>query len=202
MDMQRLKNTVTSIDMPEDMRQRILVKSRNRLRDPEEKRMKHTKKQVRWPAVMAAVLALCVCLPAAGMAMGNTGFFRDVMRGTAVVGMEYEQATGEIRVTAEYARGRVMVTADFLTPEKMPYSELEALAVGSCRVTDEAGKTVAEFACSDAVKITAGQAVMVLPVQGLAPGSYTLQIDSFVGSKKADQDLAMKGYWECGFEVK
>ena len=201
MDMQRLKNTVASIEMPEEIRQRILVKSKNRLRNLEEKRMKHTKKQVRWPVVMAAVLALCVCLPAAGMAMGNTGFFRDVMRGMAVVGTEYEQATAEIRVTAEYAGGRVLVTADFLAPEKMPYSELEVLAVGPCRVANEAGKTVAEYEGGEATTIAAGQAVMVLPAQDLAPGSYTLQIDAFVGSKKADQDLAMKGYWEAAFTV-
>ena len=201
MDMQRLKNTVTSIEMPEEMRQRILVKSKNRLRNLEEKRMKHTKKQIRWPAVAAAVLALCVCLPAAGMAMGNTGFFRDIMRGTAIVGQEYEQATAEVRATAEYAGGRVLVTVDFQEPEKMPYRELEALAVGPCRIVNGDGKTVAEFDNSDAVQIKAGQIVMALPAQDLGPGDYTLQIDTFIGSKKADQDLVMKGYWEAAFTV-
>ena len=201
MDMQRLKNTVTSIEMPEEMRQRILVKSKNRLRNLEEKRMKHTKKQIRWPAVAAAVLALCVCLPAAGMAMGNTGFFRDIMRGTAIVGQEYEQATAEVRATAEYAGGRVLVTVDFQEPEKMPYRELEALAVGPCRVADEAGETVAEFEGSEAAAIAAGQAVLALPAQDLGPGDYTLQIDAFIGSKKADQPLPLKGYWEAAFAV-
>ena len=202
MDMQHLKNTVGSIEMPEDMRQRILVKSRNRLRNMEETTMKHTKKQFRWPAVMAAVLALCVCLPAAGMAMGNAGFFRDVMRGTAVVGTEYENATGEIAVDADFDNGELTVTANLLVPDAFPYRECEELAVGSYRIVTGDGKTVAKCEKSEsASKINGRQAVMRIPVEGLSPGDYTLQIDAFIGSKKAEQPLPLKGYWEAAFTV-
>ena len=201
MDMQHLKNTVTSIEMPEEMRQRILVKSRNRLRNLEEKTMKHTKKQVRWSAVMAAVLTLCVCLPAAGMAMGNTGFFRDVMRGTAVVGTEYENATAEIAVDADFNNGDLTVTANLLLPDAFPYRECEELAVGSYRIMTGDGKIVAAGEKSESASKLNGQAVIRIPVEGLSPGDYTLQVDAFIGSKKAEQPLPLKGYWEAAFTV-
>ena len=201
MDMQRLKNTVASIEMPEEIRQRILVKSKNRLRNLEEKRMKHTKKQVRWPAVMAAVLALCVCLPAAGMAMGNAGFFRDVMRGTAVVGTEYENATGEIAVDADFDHGELIVTANLLVPDAFPYRECEELAVGSYRIMIGDGKIVAEGEKSESASKINGQAVIRIPVEALNPGEYTLQIDAFIGSKKAEQPLPLKGLWECKLTI-
>ena len=167
--------------------------------DMEETAMK--KNTIRRPAVMAALLLLCICVPVAGMAVGNTGFFRDIMRGTAVVGTEYVQATGEIRATAEYAAGQITVNASFLSPDKAPFSEIEELAVGSCRITDASGKTVVAYGGSEAVRITGGQAVLTLPAENLAPGGYILQIESFVGSKKADQPLPMKGTWDCEVTV-
>lgn len=195
MDMQCLKNTITSIEMPEAMRHRILANSKKRLM--EEIKMNGAKRVPRWPAVIAAVLALCVCLPAAGMAMGNTGFFRDVMRGTAVVGTEYEQATAEIAEDADFENGELTVTANLLVPDAFPYRECEELAVGSHRIMTGDGKTVAEGEKSESASKINGQAVMRIPVETLSPGEYTLQIDAFIGSKKVEQPLTLKGYWEC-----
>lgn len=196
-----LKKTVGSISMPEEMRRRILVNCKMAMNKKQEGKFVKMKKGFRWPAIVAAVLALCICIPVAGVAAGNSGLFRDVMRGTAVVGTEYVQATGEIRATGEYAGGKMTVKAVFLTPDKVPFSEIEKLAVGSCRIVDGAGRTAAEFDGSEAVAIAAGQAVMVLPAQELVPGDYVLKIDAFVGSKKAEQDLPLKGSWECAFTV-
>lgn len=201
MDMQCLKNTITSIEMPEDMWQRISMKSKNRLRNLEEKAMKNKKKQARWPAVIAAVLALCACLPAAGRAMGNTGFFRDIMRGTAVVGTEYEHATAEIAVDADFENGELTVTANLLVPDAFPYRECEELAVGNYRIVAGDGKTVAEGEKSESASKINEQAVMRIPVEALGPGDYTVQIDAFIGSKKAEQQLPLKGHWECKLTI-
>lgn len=170
-------------------------------RTMEETEMTSQKKRVRRPMTQAAVLTLCICMPIAGVAAGNSGFFRDIIRGTAVIGSEYEQATGEIGVTAAYSNQKVVVTATFLIPEKVPFRVLEELAVGSCRIVDAKGKTMEEFENSDAVQITDGRAELVLSGEGLTTGDYTLQIDSFTGSAKADQPLPMKGFWKCEFTV-
>jgi len=199
MDMSHLKTTVRSIEMPADMRQRIAANSKKILM--EDRNRKKAGSRFRRPAVIAAVLALCICLPVAGVAAGHSGYFRDVMRGTAVVGTEYEQATAEIAVDADFDNGELTVTANFLIPDAAPYRECEELAVGSYRIMTGDGKIAAEGEKSENAAITNGQAAMRIPVEALNPGDYTVRIDAFIGSKKADQPLPMKGSWECGFTV-
>ena len=163
--------------------------------------MNKSKNWVRQPVAVAAVLAMCICLPFAGVAAGNSGFFRDVMRGTAVVGTEYEQATAEIAVDADFDNGELTVTANFLIPDAAPYCECEELAVGSYRIMTGDGKIAAEGEKSENAAITNGQAVMRIPVEVLNPGDYIVRIDAFIGSKKADQPLPLKGHWESELTV-
>lgn len=199
MDMSSLKKSVESIEMPEAMRQRIALNSKKTLM--EDGYMNKSKNWVRRPVAVAAVLAMCICLPVAGVSVGNSGFFRDVMRGTAVVDTEYEQATGEINVAADHVDGELTVTANFLVPDVLPYRGCEELAVGSYRIVADNGEIVAEDEKSENAALINGQAVIRIPVETLGSGVYTIQIDSFISSKKADQPLPMKGSWECGFTV-
>lgn len=199
MDMSHLKTTVRSIEMPENMRQRIAANGKKKLM--EDRNRKKAERWFRQPAAIAAVLALCICLPVAGVAAGNSGFFRDVMRGTAAVGTEYEQATAEIAVDADFDNGELTVTANFLIPDAAPYRECEELAVGSYRIMNGDGKIVAEGEKSENAAITNGQAIMRIPVEVLNPGDYIVRIDAFIGSKKADQPLPIKGFWECELTV-
>ena len=200
MDMSSLKNSVESIKMPEAMRQRITKNSKKILM--EDRNMDKAGNWFRRPVIVAAMLVLCICLPIAGVAAGNSGFFRDVMRGTAVVGTEYEQATAEIAVDADFDNGELTVTANFLIPNAAPYRECEELAVGSYRIMTGNGKIVAEGGKSENAAMINGHAVMRIPAEALSPGDYTLQIDAFIGSKKADQPLPLKGNWENEFTVR
>jgi len=199
MDMSSLKKSVKSIEMPAAMRHRIAANSKKILM--EDGNMDKAGNWFRRPVIVAALLVLCICLPVAGVASGNSGFFRDVMRGTAVVDTEYEQATGEINVTADLVDGELTVTANFLVPDALPYRECEELAVGSYRIIADNGEIVAEDEKSENAALINGQAVIRIPVEVLGSGVYTIQIDSFISSKKADQPLPMKGSWECGFTV-
>lgn len=197
MNVSSLKKAVESIEMTDAMRQRIAANSKKIL--TEDRNMKKTGNWFRRPVAVTALLALCICLPIAGVAADNSGYFRDVMRGTAVVGTEYEQATDEITVDADFDNGELTVTANFLIPDVFPYRECEELAVGSYRIMIGDGKIVAEGGKSENAAIINGQAIMRILVEALCPGDYTVQIDAFVGSKKADQDLIMKGSWEAAF---
>lgn len=199
MDASSLKKAVDSIEMTDAMRQRIAVNSKKIL--AEDRNMKKAGNWFRRPMAVTALLALCICLPIAGVAAGNSGYFRDVMRGTAVVGTEYEQATAEIAVDADFDNGELTVTANFLIPDTPPYRECEELAVGSYRIMNGDGKIAAEGEKSENAAITNGQAVMRIPIEALNPGDYTVRIDAFIGSKKAEQPLPMKGHWECELTV-
>ena len=56
-------------------------------------------------------------------------------------------------------------------------------------------------AAGEAVSVQDGQAVLSLDVEDLPEGQYTLQLQSFIGSKKADQPLSINGSWEREFSI-
>jgi len=97
--------------------------------------------------------------------------------------------------------GVLKVEAVFVEAEKAPYSEVEQLAIGSYQVIDVNGDIVAQGDAGESVPVQDGQAEITLDVEELPEGQYTLQLQSFIGSKKADQPLRISGSWECGFNV-
>ena len=203
-----LKKKMEEIKMTGAMQERIL---QNCLKDSEKERtsMRMTEKNnnKRWfQKPMAVAVALVLCLTVGGVtafAAGGKGFFKDITdwRG-AVTGTTYEQATEEIDVSVTEEAGVLKVEAIFLEAEKAPYSELEELAVGTYQLIDANGKTAAKGDTGEAVPVQDGQAVLMLDMEKLPEGQYTLRIQSIIGSKKAEQPLSINGNWECEFSVK
>ena len=147
------------------------------------------------------VLALTVTGVTALASTGKLeGFFKDITdwRG-AVTGTTYEQATDEITVNVIAEAGVLKVEAVFVEAEKAPYSEVEQLTIGKYRMIDANGNTVAQGDAGEAVPVQDGQTALMLDVEELPAGQYTLQLQSFIGSKKADQPLSINGNWECEF---
>ena len=188
MDFYGIKENVESIHMPEHTRRRIIQNLEHRKEHPVMK--KHYRKSL----TIAAALALCLALPLGVGAAGKHGYFRDILGwNRAIVGIAYENATDEISVTARTENGNLLVTARFLMPESLPYREEEALALGSYYFTDAAENRIADFVGSDPVPLSGNSATFQMK---LVEGAHTLHIESFVGSKKADQDLTISGNWE------
>ena len=167
----------------------------------EEMAMTNQRKWYRHPAVAVLMLVICACVPLTGWAAGNSGFFRDIMRGSAVVGTKYEQATDEIEVSAAVQGGTLVVQVIFEAPEAFPYREQDTLALGNYRILDQSGAAVQTVGECEAASVENGGAVIAVPVNGLKSGAYILQIHSFVGEKKADQPLEISGRWECPFTM-
>ena len=191
MDFYGIKEAVESIQMPKSARARICAKLNTR---KEFTMKKHFTKA----SAIAAVLALCICIPMGAMASGKTGFYKDkVNHMGAITGQTYENATDEIRVTAEAINGKLLVTAEFLQPEKAPYFVLKTLSLGGYtqdgEEKDENGLIQAEATMKNIVPISENKATFILP---LNPGATKLHITSFEGGSKADQDLTISGNWE------
>lgn len=196
MEIRRLKDAAKTLKMPGDMRARIAANTARAL--AQEKRGAKAKR----PAVIAAVLAACICLSVAGVAIGNSGFFRDIVRADgAVIGTAYEQATEEIAVSATVDGDALKVEAVFIAPDRAPYRCIEALRIGSYCIADKSGKTIAEGKNTAPVSITGGRAKFEIPLEGLESGAYALRIDAFMGEGKADQPLGITGAWECAFRI-
>lgn len=202
MEFRELKQSVETIEMPDEMQDRIIKNCRaSAVHRTEEIIMKNRVNFTLKKAVsIAAVIALCLCASVA--AANYFGTFKDVTNWTgAVVGSEYVQATDEIEVTAVAEQGTLTVTAAFLTTDTAPYSEVEAFSVGAYQIINASGEVVADGESDNFVEIIDGKAVMTVSLDGIDNGDYKLVISSFVGSKKADQPLKISGDWACDFRV-
>jgi len=202
-----LKKKMEEIKMTGAMQERIL---QNCLKETEKERtdlsMMEKKNNKRWfqkPLAVAAALALCLTVGGVtAFAASGEGFFKDITdwRG-AVTGTTYEQATDEITVNVIAEAGVLKVEAVFVEAEKAPYSEVEQLAIGKYQVIDANGNTVARGDAGEAVPVQDGQTALMLDVEELPAGQYILQLQSFIGSKKAEQPLSINGNWECEFSI-
>jgi len=216
----QLKHQVKQIKMPEETKKRILEHCNEKITSEMEKKQmknitgnenvgkrKNMASKFKKPAMLAAALAVCLCMTGiTAMAAGGKleGFFKDKVNWNgAITGQTYEQATEEVEVTAKFKEDAdvLVVAVTLLDAAKAPYTEIETLSLGKFCILDGTGKEVSavEESALEAVVLENGQAEIVIPAEGLADGAYKLQISSFVGEKKADQPLEIKGSWECEF---
>lgn len=190
------------IEMPDDMKNRIVSKCKVEL---EEQKMSKRKinKFARRPMVAAASLVLCLCLAGATVLASTwklQGFFKDVKRWDgAVVGTTYEQATDEIAVKITEVKEELTLEISMLDSNVAPYSVFELFGVKKYKIIDMDGKNIAEADDENMAELISGKAVVQIPVNNIAEGAYKLIISEMVGSAKADQPLVLSGIWEIEF---
>lgn len=197
-----LKEKVNEIEMPDNMRARIIKNCYSKL---EEETMKEHKRNslFRRPMVAVATLALCICVTGIS-AMAATGklqgFFKDITRWDgAVVGTSYEQATEEMQVNATETSEGLEIEVTFLTPDQAPYLYFEQFGIQTCEIVDSDGKVMVKEITSELAEVQDGKVNILLTLEELPKGSYKLRISEMVGAKKADQPLVLHGAWECEF---
>lgn len=205
MDYEKLKNAVKKIEMPHEMKERVIKNCQSKALYGTEESMMRKNKTNGWfkkPILAAAVVSLCLCAALAAAAGTRFGFFRDITnwKGT-VVGTRYEQASDEIKAEAILGEKEIIVCAEMLEPDKIPYSEMETFGIDEYKIVDASGKAVVEGERTDFFDIVEGKAEVKIPLDGIASGEYRILITAFVGGKKADQPLRVSGNWECAFSV-
>lgn len=201
--MELLEKKVKEIDMPADMKARIIKNCCQKSMNMEIKTMTKKSNFFKKPAVSVASLALCLFFTGVTVLAASgqlKGFFKDITNWTgAVTGTTYEQATDEIGINVVSVTDELTVLATMVNPEVAPYRYFEEFGVQSFVVKDMSGKVVLKGSATTMTEISNGQASMKLPLENLPAGKYTLVIDAFVGSRKADQPLVIHGRWECEF---
>lgn len=202
MDYKKLKSAAETITMPDEMKQRIVRKCKEKISDPgKENVMKN--KNYRKPAAAFAALAICLCLSVTAVAASGVlkGHFRDITNWQgAVVGTSYEQATDEIGMGVTVNDNKLVVQATFAIPQEFPYRECERLGIAAYRIVDADGKVVKEGA-AESTEIVKGQAAVTIDLDDIDSGCYKLVVTAFVGEKKAEQPLNINGNWECSFQI-
>lgn len=198
--MEEMKNAMKKIEMPDEMKKRIRKNCLDTLSHETEEQPMQKRKPLKRTFLIAAALVLC--LPAIGMAVSNSGSFRDVKNiFGAVTGTEYENATDEITLSAAAEDMVLLVETTFVNPTAPPYNTCETLSIGTYQILDQAGTVVLNDEETQPEAPTDGKAVFRLPLDELKKGTYTLKIDSFISSKKADQPLPIYGNWELDFSL-
>lgn len=153
------------------------------------------------PAIIAATLAVCFCLTGiTALATMGKGFFKDKTNWNGVVvGTTYENATEELEVSTIVENDVLTVTATMVEPEVFPYREIEELGLGTYQILDANGKVVVEAVPTENSVMQDAKSMLSISVEQLTEGNYKLVISSFIGEKKADQPLEIKGNWEYEF---
>lgn len=211
MKMQKLSHEINQIEMPEEMKNRIMQQCSSKMKmqnsshyvEMERKTMRKNKKTLNKPMVAAASLALCFCI-IGGAALAASekleGYFKDIVRWDgAVVGTSYEQATDEINISVVPDADELIVTIEMLKFDAAPYAYFDNLGIGTYKITDENGTVVMEGEAADSSEIMEGKADCVISIDKLPGGNYKLVISGVIGSAKAEQPLVVNGIWECDF---
>ncbi len=158
-------------------------------------------KKIYIPRIAGAAALLCICLAGTVMVSAGAlkGFFRDVMRiDGAVTGTVYENADQELGISVSAADDGLHITLE--CPDAVPYTEIEEWTITGYRIADAAGNTVMENEPVDWSKASGGTVELIVPLALQKQSAYRLVITEFTGRRKADQDLPVRGNWECTFE--
>jgi len=201
--MDKLRDKIKKIELSEDAKQRILQHCTEKIKLEQENycMKKNIITKYKKPLVAAAAFAVCLCLTGiTAMATTGKGFFRDIVQfDGAITGQTYENATDEVLVYAAVEEDMLNVTVEMVKIEMVPYREIEVLELEKYRVYDCNGTVVMENVVPDNVITENNQVKFMIPAEGLAKGTYKLELDVLCGSKKAEQDLLIYGGWECEF---
>ncbi len=199
MEIERLVKQVKDIEMPEEMRERIV---RNCLKENSNRR-ENKVMNIKKVLTIAAAFVLCIGVMGVGVlaATGNLkGYFKDIKnRNGAIVGTTYEQASEELNISVVEAADELNVLVTIVKPNVPPYMTFDELGIGSYKIVDALGNVVAEGDNTDRVGIADGQIHVKIPMENVAGRTYKLIVNSFVGASKADQPLEINGLWECEF---
>jgi len=179
-----------------ELNDRVLERVRSRIAvsnlEMEEKQMLSKRKRV--ISLMSAI-----CIISVGIAFANHfRGFSDVYKGTAVVGTIYEEATEMIKIDVEVGNN-LLVTANVVDYTNIPYSEIEKMDINSYKIVDSMEKVVKEGNAKSITEFEDGVVSFEILLGNVDSGEYKIVIDEFVGTKKADQPLPIKGTWECSF---
>lgn len=202
MNMKKLSQEVKEIEMSQDMKERIMNHCYHKMEEEQMSKNK-TNKRFQKPMVAVASLAACFCLVGITTlaATGKLeGYFKDITRWDgAVVGTSYEQASDEIQLSVISVSDELTVSAEFVNPNVAPYKYFEAFGIEEYEIVTVDEKVVVKGETTDFAAPTDGKITITIPLSELPGGEYKLVVNSFVGSKKADQPLVLHGTWVCEF---
>lgn len=194
-----LKKSAQEIKMSDVAKERIIKNCYSRTSKGEEYTMKKHTSNYRKVLVIAAVLAICVV--SAGAVITHVRGFKDVVKNGAIIGTEFYEETDMIDINANVDGEVLLVSVSVEDYENLPYCDTEEFSIGNYIIVDKNGNIPQKNNGDIKPKngFENGKAEFEIPVKMLPSGEYTLVINDFISSKKADQPLHINGRWACEF---
>ena len=195
----KLKKSVEEIRMTDETKTRMVRNIQSEMAEKEEMKMKNT--SIRFKRVLPIVAIVVICAISVGaVVVTHLRGFGDVPKDGAVVDTVFYEDTEMIELEAQ-VDGDLVVTANMLDYQNAPYvyqEEIESMYYIICNIgkTDEAVEKGRVESTSD---FENGKVTFVVPLENIPDGEYVLVAEEFVGTKKADRPLPIRGIWECTF---
>ncbi len=194
-----LKKAAEQIKMPEDMKNRIIKNCYLQTTDKEEYTMKNTNKKLKRLLPLVAIIAILAVSVGAGVINHIRGF-KDVVKDGAVVGSVFDEETEKIELEV-LVGDELVVTANILDYQNMPYSELDAIESMHYNIcdSDDFDVAVTKGQVTSSSDFVDGKVTFNVPLEDIPEGEYTLVVREFIGTKKADAPLPIRGIWAYSF---
>lgn len=195
---EELKKSVSEIKMSDETKKRIIEKFHSKTQKGEEILMKNNVFKMKKVLIIAAVI-MAVCVVSAGAVITYVRGFKDVVKNGAVVGTQFNEETGMIDISAKAEGKHLLISVSVKDFNNPPYSETEEFRICNYLIVDENGNILEKGIVNPTSGFTDGKAEFEIPIDTIASGEYTLVINGFELSKKADQPLHVNGRWACEF---
>lgn len=194
-----LKKSVEEIKMTDETKQRIINNIRLKTGDKEENNMKNTNINFKRILPIAAIIVICAFSVGAGVIHHLRGF-ADVTKNGAVVDTVFYEDPEMIELEAEVCDDLV-VTANMLDYQNAPYlylEQIESMYYYICNI-ENPDAILEKGRVASTSDFENGKVSFAVPLENILEGEYVLVAEEFVGTKKADQPLPIRGTWTCPF---
>lgn len=191
-----LKISVSEIKMSEETKRQVINNCYSRLYEKEKNTMK--KRNFTLKKLVPVVIIAAICVISAGAFANHIRGFKDVTKGTAVIGTEFCEETEMIQISTQI-EDNLKVSAHIVDYTSFPYSEISELEIGNYEIVNISGNIIEKGNAKSTTDFKDGNVAFEIPLDTIPEGKYTLVINGFVGHKKADQPLPITGKWEISF---
>lgn len=197
---EELKKSLSEIKMSDEAKEKIIENCYSKMQKGVEHTMKNNAIKFRKRLIIAAVI-MAVCVVSAGAVISHVRGFRDIVKDGAVVGTQFDEDTDMIDINADVDGDTLLVSVSVTDYNNPPYCYTEELGIGNYIIVDRNGNIPQKNPCGIKSKngFAEGIAEYEIPIDMLPSGEYTIVINDFVSSKKADQPLHIDGKWACEF---
>ena len=192
-----LKKVIEEIKLSDQAKKRIIENCSKKFSSREKFSMNKTNKSFKRVLPLVAAAVLCM-ITSSAVVINHIRGYRDVVKNGAVIDTAFDEETEMIEINLEIT-DKIIVHANMLDYANLPYCELAEIESLFYHIVNSEGEIMTKGTAASISAFENGEVTFAIPMDEASPGEYTLVIDGFVGTKKADRPLHINGMWISDF---